>query len=289
VKSLHGKVALITGGAGGIGRALARHAASEGMRLVLADRDGRALKMLAHALRADGADVLAEKVDVTSARDVNAIVNDAYRRHGVVHLLINSAGVGAGAMAWGGSMTSWRRVLDTNLYGSIHTVRACIPRMLKQGAEAYIVNIASILGLITFPRLSAYATSKHALVAYSEGLYHDLNFFLRAEIGVSVACPGFVRTRMQRPESGWLGWFRARRRGGGPDEAAIELWQRMSGQGMPPEEVARRMFAGIAERRFYIFTHPGLQFALERAMRARLAGDPPPQFSVQDLLQACND
>ena len=288
---LRGKVALITGSAGGIGRALARHAAGEGMRLVLVDRDGRALKMLAHTLRAGGADVLAERVDVTNARAVNAVVNHAYRHYGAVHLLVNSAGIGAGSMAWDGSLLRWERVLDVNLWGAIHTVRACVPRMHKQGAEAHIVNIASVLGLITFPRLSVYATSKHALVAYSEGLYHDLTFYLRAKIGVSVACPGFVRTGMQQPESGWRAWlrrWRRRRRGrGSPDEAAVELWQRLSGQGMPPEEVARRVFAGIAERRFYIYTHPGLQSVLERATRARLAGDPPPQFTLQEVYDAC--
>ena len=284
-----GKVALITGSAGGIGRALAMHAASVGMRLVLADRDGQALQALARILRASGVDVLAEKVDVTSARAVNALVDHAYRRHGAVHLLINSAGIGTGTMAWGGSLSIWKRVLDVNLYGAIHTVRACVPRMLKQGAEAHIVNIASVLGLMTFPRLSVYATSKHALVAYSEGLHHDLNFFLQAKIGVSVVCPGFVRTEMQQTRSGWRARLHRWRRRESPDEAAVGLWRRLSEQGMPPEELARRVFAGVAERRFYIYTHPGLQPVLERAARARLAGEPPPQLSLQEVLDACRD
>lgn len=289
---LRGKVALITGSAGGIGRALAGHAAREGMRLVLADRDAPALRALARTLRAGGAEVQAEKVDVTSARAVNTLVDHAYRRHGAVHLLINSAGIGAGTTAWGSSLSNWKRVLDVNLYGAIHTVRACVPRMLKQGAEAHIVNVASLLGLMTFPGLCVYATSKHALVAYSEGLYHDLKFFLQAKIGVSVVCPGFVRTEMQQPERRWFEWRPKRSESRPPDPRLLEaeqFWQRLTAQGMPPEEVARRVFAGVAERRFYIYTHPGLQSALERATRARLAGGPPEQFSVQEILDACRD
>src|SRR5262245_18883290 len=150
MKELREKIAVVTGAASGIGRALAEKLAAEGCKLVLADVDRARLDEIAHRLGA-----LAVLTDVSRANEVDALAERAFATHGAVHVLVNNAGVGQGGLAWEQPLADWEFVLGVNLWGSIHGVRAFVPRMLAQGAPAHIVNVASIAGLTANPMMAA--------------------------------------------------------------------------------------------------------------------------------------
>jgi NAD(P)-dependent dehydrogenase (short-subunit alcohol dehydrogenase family) len=256
MKDFKDKVAVITGAASGIGRALADHSARAGMKVVLADVEQEALAEAAANLQAGGGTVLAVRTDVSEAKDVEALAQKTLEAFGAVHLLCNNAGVAtSGTVIWESSPTDWEWVFGVNLWGVIHGVRGFVPIMLAQNTQCHIVNTASLAGLMSFPRGSIYAVTKHGVVALSEALHHEL-----AERGgkvkVSVLCPGLVKTRIidcarNRPER------LAATAPMGPVEAAG--WETLRQQlqtGMPPAQVADAVFQAIREERFYILTHP---------------------------------
>ena len=260
MQNFRGKVAVITGGASGIGLGLARKAASEGMRLVLADIEQGALAAAAAELRAGGAEVLPLRTDVSQLADVEALAQQAFAHFGGVHLLCNNAGVGSsvGGSVLTGTIANWQWLLGVNLWGVIHGVHVFAPLLLEQNEPAHIVNTASVAGLIA-GHLGIYTVSKHAVVALSESLYEEL-----ARIGTPlqahVLCPGTVATaltgaRRNRPAS----------IAQEPDERDIEIPGRrewLAGHsaridaGMDPALVAEHVFAALREGRFYIYTHP---------------------------------
>ncbi|HET8842876.1 MAG TPA: SDR family NAD(P)-dependent oxidoreductase, partial [Ktedonobacteraceae bacterium] len=194
-----GRVAVVTGAASGIGRALAERCVEEGMKVVLADIEAQALQQTSRDLAAPGAETLAVQTDVAQAAEVEKLAKIAFETYGAVHLLFNNAGVGAGKTAWESTLADWEWVLGVNLYGVVHGIRSFVPRMLESGTEGYIVNTASMGGLTSSPGLSVYMASKHAVVSLTETLYHELTL-REAHIGVSVLCPGFVKTRIQDAE-----------------------------------------------------------------------------------------
>jgi NAD(P)-dependent dehydrogenase (short-subunit alcohol dehydrogenase family) len=187
------KVAVITGAASGIGRALAERCVHEGMHVVLADMDGDALTTTAQALHATGARVLAVVTDVAKAQDVDALAQQTLATFGAVHLLCNNAGVWGGISAWDSPLAEWEWVLGVNLWGVIHGLHTFVPLMLAQDTDAHIVNTASLAGLLTGRGPAAYRVSKHAVVALSEMLYHQLAP-RTTKVKVSVLCPGGVDT-----------------------------------------------------------------------------------------------
>lgn len=256
MQDMNGKVAVVTGAAEGIGKAIARRAAAEGMRLVLADIDARALASLAEEFAAAGVEALAVRTDVSDPAQVDALADAAFERFGAVHLLVNNAGVAVAKSVWETTPEDWQWVMGVNLYGVTNGLRAFVPRMLAGGEAGHIVNTASVAGLLSMPALAAYNASKFAVVTVSEGLYHDLA--LRdAPIGVSVLCPSWVKTRII--ESG-------RNRSGGDQGGAAETsaHSRKIGQavfqavqaGIAPEDVSEAVFAAVRTGRFYILTHP---------------------------------
>jgi NAD(P)-dependent dehydrogenase (short-subunit alcohol dehydrogenase family) len=256
MKDFNSKVAVITGAASGIGRALAQRCVREGMKVVLADVEPEALAEVEANLKARGATVLAVRTDVSQAKDVEALAQKTLAAFGAVHLLCNNAGVAtSGAAVWESSLTDWEWVMGVNLWGVIHGVRSFVTIMLAQDTQCYIVNTASLSGLISFPRGSVYAVTKHGVVTLSESLQHEL-----AERGgkvkVSVLCPGLVKTRIldcarNRPER------LAATAPLGPVEAAgWETLRQQMQTAMPPEQVADAVFQAIREERFYILTHP---------------------------------
>jgi NADP-dependent 3-hydroxy acid dehydrogenase YdfG len=174
MKDFKSKVAVITGAASGIGRALAERCAREGMKVVLTDVEPGALAEVQANLQAGGGTVLVVRADVSQAKDVEALAQKTQEAFGAVHLLCNNAGVATNGTVWESSLTDWEWVLGGNLWGVIHGVRTFVPIMLAQDTECHVVNTASLSGLISFPRGSVYAVSKHGVVTLSEALDHEL-------------------------------------------------------------------------------------------------------------------
>jgi NAD(P)-dependent dehydrogenase (short-subunit alcohol dehydrogenase family) len=277
MKAFKDRVAVITGAASGIGRALADRCAREGMRVVLADIEAPALARAEAELKGGGADVLAVRTDVSKAGDVEMLARRTLDAYGAVHLLCNNAGVGAGSTAWESTLNDWQWVLGVNLWGVLHGIRTFLPIMLDQDAEGHIVNTASVAGLISYAPDAPYHLTKHAVVALSEKLYYDLA--LRgARVGVSVLCPGMVNTRIMDGERNRPPELR-------DDRSALEVTPEMMAayeaqrqaieRGMSPGRVADGVFQAIADGRFYILTHPEYRPLIEARMRALVNGENP--------------
>ncbi len=262
MKNLDGKVAVVTGGASGIGRAVATRFAEAGMRVVLADIQEDALDRTASELAAAGHQVIGVRTDVSVGESVEALAATVMAEFGAVHVLHNNAGVGVGGYLWTHTQRDWEWVLGVNLWGVIHCVRVFVPLMISQGEPAHIVNTASMAGLISVPGLGAYNVSKHGVVTLSETLERDLRIAC-APIGVSVLCPGLVTTNIfeshrNRPgdisdegqDPGLLGLTAA---ADGPARAdALESFGTM----LTPEQVATAVLEGVVDDHFYILTHP---------------------------------
>ena len=253
-----GRVAVVTGAASGIGRGLARHAAREGMRVVLADVEAPALQDAVAELRDLGADAFGIRTDVSRAEEVQALADQTFERFGAVHLLCNNAGVFQAGVVWQRTQADWDWVMGVNVWGILHGIRAFVPRLLEQGTDAYIVNTASMAGLISVAYSGPYVVSKFAAAALTECLAHDL----RAQgstIGVSCLVPGLVDTRIADS---------TRNR---PDEPPSEvtapdhhfvadvLKQQTSTGGRPPDEVAEIVFDAVRARQFWIPTTDGFE------------------------------
>jgi NAD(P)-dependent dehydrogenase (short-subunit alcohol dehydrogenase family) len=199
MQELTGRVAVVTGAASGLGRAMVERFASEGMRLVLADIEPGPLEALTASLVDRGVDVRALTTDVAVAEAIDRLADVCFDRFGAVHVLCNNAGVVKRARSWNLTLDDWRWVLDVDLWSVIHAVRAFVPRMIEQPEGAHIVNTASMSGLLPIPNLAAYSVAKSAVVALSEALQLDLEAE-GSEIGVSVLCPGFIATRITESE-----------------------------------------------------------------------------------------
>src|SRR5712691_11390853 len=251
MKELRDRVAVVTGAASGIGLALAERFAAEGMRLVMADIEEGALAVSAAALRRKAPAVLATRVDVSRSDDVERLARETYDAFGAAHVLCNNAGVAVLGAVHEHSLADWHWVINVNLWGVIHGVRAFVPRMLAGGDEGHIVNTASMAGLTTAPFMSVYDVTKHAVVALSESMYKEF-IVTGAPIGVSVVCPGLISTNIMqssrnRPED----LAEAGKAGPMAQSFGQALSDRLAG-GYPPSEVAEQVVAGIREDRFYI-------------------------------------
>lgn len=244
-----GRVAVVTGAASGLGRALADRFAAEGMRVVLSDIDADGVESAASALADRGADVHAVVADVSRGEDVERLADLAFDRFGAVHVLCNNAGVVKSARAWALTVEDWQWVLGVDLWSVIHGVRAFVPRMLAQPEGGHVVNTASMTGLLPMPRLAAYSAAKSAVVALSESLLHDL----RAEdcdVGVSVFCPGFVATRITDSARNRPAALAATAAASGP--------RTISGVAatLTADEAAEHVVDAVRTGRFWILTHP---------------------------------
>lgn len=202
MEQLDGKVAVVTGAASGIGRALADRFAAEGMKVVLADVEEVALEAAAKELADGGAETLAVVTDVADAAAVDALAARTLEELGAVHVVCNNAGVGGlGHSTWDGPLSAWEWVLGVNLWGVIHGIRAFVPALVEQD-EGHVVNTASMAGLASVPFMGPYTTSKHAVVGLSEALFHELALRGSA-VGVSVLCPAFLRTKIFDSDRNW--------------------------------------------------------------------------------------
>jgi len=279
MKGFKDKVAVITGAASGIGRALADRAVQEGMKVVLADIEGETLTKAEASMKASGATVLAVRTDVSQAREVEALAQKTLEAFGAVHLLCNNAGVATEAAVWETTLAEWEWVMGVNLWSVIHGVRVFVPIMLKQDTECHIVNTASMAGLISGPGLGAYKVTKHGVVTLSETLYHELAE-RGAKLKVSVLCPGIVNTRIMesaRNRPGQLPTARPLHPAAG---ARWETLRHLVPAGMPPGQVADAVFLALREDQFYIFTHPegkeSVRTRMEDILQERLPTPPGP-------------
>jgi NAD(P)-dependent dehydrogenase (short-subunit alcohol dehydrogenase family) len=276
MRELAGKVAVVTGAASGIGRALADAFVRARMRVVLADVEPDALAAAQRELEQGGAEVLAVPTDVSRADDVDALARRTLERFGGVHVVCNNAGVALAAPIWEQTLDDWRWLLGVNLWGVVHGVRTFVPLMLEAKTPGHIVNTASVAGLTSAPGLGAYNVSKHAVVTLSETLAKDLEV-AGAPIKVSVLCPGFVNTRIL--DSG-----RNRPAAFGPErERPTEMEtvvRNLVAAGMPPAEVARHVLRAVEEERFYVLTHPDFMAQVKERCQDIVEGRTPSLQSI---------
>ena len=193
MQELTGKNAFITGGASGIGFAMAQAFLNEGMNVVIADVDAEALAKAKAALSGSNARVLAVQLDVTDRAQYEAIARKVTAELGNVHVLCNNAGVYRGGALDSVTYADWDWVMGVNVGGVINGLQTFLSRMQKHGEGGHVVNTASMAGVTTSPGLGIYNTSKFAVVGMSEALRKDM---APHGIGVSVLCPGMVRTRI---------------------------------------------------------------------------------------------
>jgi NAD(P)-dependent dehydrogenase (short-subunit alcohol dehydrogenase family) len=264
---LAGKTAFVTGGAGGIGLAQGRAFVEAGMKVMLADIEPDALAEAVRSLHQITPDVRGVHCDVADAASVDRAAAAAIAAFGKVHIVCNNAGVAGGSGIDAISLDTWRWVLDVNLMGVLHGIKSFLPHLRAHGEGGHFVNTASMAGLQCGLGFSPYAVSKHAVVALSEGLALQVR---PLGIGVSLLCPGFVRTAI-----GSAGRNRPARYGPMPvpDPAspagalAAEIAERVRA-GLDPSEVASLVLAAIRADEFYIFTHPDMRGEVD----ARFAG-----------------
>jgi NAD(P)-dependent dehydrogenase (short-subunit alcohol dehydrogenase family) len=275
VQDLTGKVAVVTGAASGIGFGLAERLVGEGLRVAMADIEEQALTRAAADLEGKGGEVMAVPTDVSVASSVDELARRSVERFGAVHVVCNNAGVGGGGLSWDVPLPVWEWVLGVNLWGVIHGVHAFLPLLLEQG-EGHVVNTASVAGLLAAPGMAPYSASKHAVVAISESLHHELTL-LGSNVRVSVLCPGPISTRIMESERNWLA-----RLGPQPEDAAPlggEVLQEMLRQqvesGMKPAEVANMVLDAVRSERFWVLTHPEYGPLAARRMDAAAEGRSP--------------
>jgi NAD(P)-dependent dehydrogenase (short-subunit alcohol dehydrogenase family) len=286
MKTFQDKVAVVTGAASGIGRAMAERFAAEGMKIVLADIEEGALAATTKELAGRGAATLAVRTDVARAADVEALARAAVERFGGVHVVCNNAGVsGEGFTVWDQSLESWQWVLGVNLWGVIHGIRTFVPLMLDQGGEGHVINTASMAGHLSMPFLAVYNASKFAVVTISECLHHELQI-MGAPLKVSVLCPGFVRTNIIEAERNRPPELHDDARRSEAAQAFRSAFRGFVESGIPPAEVAERVLDSIRTERFWIFPHPEMLEAIRQRADGILAQEnptfaPPPGMELK--------
>lgn len=283
MKEFTGKVAVVTGGASGIGRALADRFAAAGMKVVVADVEPAALERAAAEIAATGAEALAVRTDVSKGADVEALAQAALSRFGKIHVISNNAGVAVSGPCWMNTVADWEWLLGVNLWGVIHGVRVFTPILLAQNEEGHIVNTGSVAGLMSGPNMGIYNVTKHGVVTLSETLHQELAM-LGSRVRVSVLCPGFVKTRIfdsarNRPRE----LAETAPRMPGADEME-QMGRVLLAGGLDPSVIAERVFAAIEAERFYVLPHPEYKERVKARLEDILAERNPTLPDLQALL-----
>jgi NAD(P)-dependent dehydrogenase (short-subunit alcohol dehydrogenase family) len=280
IKNFHGKTAVLTGAGSGFGLECARIGARLGMNLVLVDVQQDALNKAQAEIEATGAAVLARRVDVSSAAEMQALAAAVQQRFGAPHLVFNNAGVGSGGLVWENSVQDWEWVLGVNLWGVVHGVRLFTPMMLEAARndpawQGHIVNTASMAGLLTPPNMGVYNVSKTAVISLSETLYHDLRL-VTDQVGASVLCPYFGPTgisQSQRNKPSALADEKPTR----SQLIGQAMTDKAVGSGkLTAADVAQMVFDAVAQNQFYIFSHPRALGNVQRRMEAIVSVNNPP-------------
>jgi len=260
ITNFKGKTAVLTGAGSGFGLECARIGAKLGMNLVLVDVQQDALDQASAEMKAAGAEVLAFRLDVSNAEQMQAMSQAVFERFGAPHFVFNNAGVGSGGLIWENTVKDWEWVLGVNLWGVIHGVRLFTPMMLEAAAkdpawQGHIVNTASMAGLLNPPNMGVYNVSKHAVVSLSETLYQDLRL-VSDQVGASVLCPYFVPTGISQSHRNRPAELDSDK----PTRSQLigqAMTDKAVGSGkVTAAEVAQKVFDAMAADQFYIFSHP---------------------------------
>lgn len=278
MKNYKDKVAVITGAGRGIGRGIAERCVQEGMKVVLSGVGLESINKTEADLKAKGGDVIAVQADVSKYEDMERLAQSTLDAYGAVHMLVNNAGVGTGAPLWEATLKDWKWVLDVNLWGVVHGVKAFVPIMMKQDAECHVVNVASTAGLNYGPFSGIYRMSKHAVTSLTETLYFETTQYA-PNIGVTCLFPGFVKTDMMTGERN-----RPQELQNDPSEVSTnedlekveQFVTNAIEQGMPPEECADMLFKGISKNQLYVIAYTGSFEFIEQRMNNILNQENPP-------------
>jgi NAD(P)-dependent dehydrogenase (short-subunit alcohol dehydrogenase family) len=283
MEAFHGRTAVITGAGSGIGRELARMAATLGMKVVLADVQPSALEAVTAELTAGGTDVLPFRIDTARPQEVEALAMAVQSRFGAPHLVFNNAGVGAGGLIWEQTLKTWEWVVGVNLLGVAHGVRLFVPMMLAAARldpkfEGHVINTASMAGLLNAPNMGVYNVTKHAVVSLSETLYHDLAL-VTDRIRAHVLCPYFVPTAISDSERNRPADLRDEGSRTRSQEVAKAMSEKAVSSGhLSAARLAEIVFDAIRANQFYIFSHPqalgSLRARFDDILAARNPTDP---------------
>ncbi len=277
------RVAVITGGASGIGLAMAERFAAEGMRIVLADIEDAALQAAVHKLEAAGAQAIGVRTDVADWAQMQALAQTTIDTFGKAHIVCNNAGVSILGPLWELSIDDWRWMYDVNFWGVIHGIKAFVPIMREQAEPGRVINTSSLAGFMPVGTHSPYCSSKAAVVSVSDSLRSELNAE-DSPIGVSCLCPGMVDTQIHQS-------WRNRPTGDAPwsdressDPEIVATSERIQGSGMPAENVAERVFDATRADRFWIWSGDHALNVIGERMQPLLAGrDPAPIMAVDSF------
>lgn len=289
IENFKGKTAVLTGAGSGFGLECARIGAKLGMNLVLVDVQQDALDKAETEMTAQGAQVLARKVDVSNAQAMAQLAADVKARFGAPHLVFNNAGVGAGGLVWENSVADWEWVLGVNLWGVVHGVRLFTPMMLEAAKsdpnyQGHIVNTASMAGLLTPPNMGIYNVSKHAVVALTETLYQDLQL-VTDQVGASVLCPYFVPTGISQSHRNRPAELAAEKPTASQLIGQAQSDKAVGSGKISAADVALKVFEAVASNQFYIYSHPQALGNVQSRMEAIVQGtNPPDPFAAKPEL-----
>ena len=274
MKDFKDKVAVITGGASGIGLAMAEGFGAAGMKLVIADIEQAALDRAVPALRAKGFEAIGVRTDVAKFAEMEALAAATLEAFGKVHLVVNNAGVSITGPIWEMSLDDWRWVYDVNFWGVVHGVKAFTPIQLAQGEGGHVIITASEAAFLGIGHHSPYCSSKAAVLSVGLSLHSELAA-ANSGIGVSVVCPGMVDTQIHRSwrnrPTGDRSWSDRERADGA--RAGADAFQ---ARGVPPQEIARVTLDAVRENRFYVFNTPHWGKMIASLRDVAIAGGNPP-------------
>lgn len=245
-KKLRGGVAVITGGGAGIGAGLARRAGALGMTVIVADVSTSRAQAVVASIRSAGGDAEAESLDVSQPAQIDAFAARVLQRHGTVRLLVNNAGIETLGYTWEIPLERWEATLNINIHGVVHGCRAFLPSMIASKEECWVANLASIGAFGVMPTQTAYIMTKHAVQAFTECLFLELQL-KRVPISVSSVTPGMLKTSIFDADAG-----QGEGENGTPYRKAMN--EMMANYGMDVDEGCQKILAGIAEKKFWVDT-----------------------------------
>ena len=277
MQDFNDKTAVITGGASGIGLAMAHRLGQEGANVVIGDVEAQAFDRAADQLTNAGIDVEPVLTDVTDRTQIVALADAAQERFGDIHFLHNNAGVTTAGLAEEQSDAQWDWVLEVNLLAVIYGCREFLPRMKAHGEPAHILNTASMAGMSGGPFMAPYFATKFGVVGLSEGLWHE-GQATESNVGISVLCPAFVRTGIARSDrnqpDGMGGWVTAGSQGGA---RFGEFLATGVNDGIEPADLADTVLSAVRENKLWILTHPQSPEAILRRANAIADTGVPPE------------